>query len=55
MKTTLAITSDIHYYSPRLGTEGRAYELRSSAALPNPARWWTPRCKAYWKATPTRF
>lgn len=28
-KTKLALIADIHYYSPRLGTEGRAYELRS--------------------------
>ncbi len=31
MKTKLAITADIHYYSPKLGTEGRAYELRSGS------------------------
>jgi len=28
-ETRLAFIADIHYYSPRLGTEGRAYELRS--------------------------
>ena len=28
-KTKLALIADIHYYSPKLGTEGRAYELRS--------------------------
>ena len=31
MKTKLAFVSDIHYYSPRLGVTGRAYELRSGA------------------------
>ena len=31
MKTKLAFAADIHYYSPRLGTEGRAYELRSGS------------------------
>ena len=31
MKTKLAFLSDIHYYSPKLGTTGRAYELRSGA------------------------
>ena len=30
-KTKLAFISDIHYYSPRLGTEGRAYEIRSGS------------------------
>ena len=30
-KTKLAFISDIHYYSPALGTEGRAYELRSGS------------------------
>ncbi len=30
-KTKLAFVADIHYYSPRLGTEGRAYELRSGS------------------------
>ncbi len=30
-KTKLAFLSDIHYYSPALGTEGRAYELRSGS------------------------
>ncbi len=29
--TKLAFAADIHYYSPRLGTEGRAYELRSGS------------------------
>ena len=28
-RTKLAFVADIHYYSPRLGTDGRAYELRS--------------------------
>lgn len=31
MKTKLAFIADIHYYSPSLGTEGRAYELRSGS------------------------
>ena len=30
-KTKLAFLSDIHYYSPQLGTEGRAYEIRSGS------------------------
>ncbi len=30
-KTKLAFISDIHYYSPQLGTEGRAYEIRSGS------------------------
>ena len=29
--TRLAVIADIHYYSPRLGVSGRAYELRSGA------------------------
>lgn len=28
-RTKLALIADIHYYSPKLGVEGRAYELRS--------------------------
>ncbi|MBQ7638903.1 MAG: metallophosphoesterase [Clostridia bacterium] len=28
-KTKLAFIADVHYYSPRLGIKGRAYELRS--------------------------
>lgn len=30
-ETKLAFIADIHYYSPTLGTEGRAYELRSGS------------------------
>ena len=30
-KTKLAFIADIHYFSPQLGTEGRAYELRSGS------------------------
>ncbi|MCH5198036.1 MAG: metallophosphoesterase [Oscillospiraceae bacterium] len=30
-KTELAFIADIHYYSPRLGDKGRAYELRSGS------------------------
>lgn len=29
--TKLAVIADIHYYSPQLGTAGRAYELRSGS------------------------
>ena len=31
MKTKLTFVADLHYYSPTLGTNGRAYELRSGS------------------------
>ena len=59
-KTKLAFIADLHYYSPQLGTTGRAYELRQGGdqnALPKAApsstrpsnacsrsRTWTPLC-----------
>ena len=30
-KTTLAFIADLHYYSPKLGVTGRAYDLRQGS------------------------